>query len=194
MFSQFNQWEKMKKILTLLLLSLLCANAYSFDWNRLSDSIAEKQKSVSDTVFYRNIDKYRDMRKYFSLRRYLDSTIVVGDTLIIMEFHRPYIPGALNITMWIKGKPESFMTYGEYGDYNRDFTMCFWSIYSRKLCENWDIAKIREEEREHPSQIEPFTYKRATVIATRVIFRSEDDFFIDTISFGDFRLYPRDDF
>lgn len=184
----------MKKILALLWVFLLCTNAYSFDWKTLSDSIAEKQKSASDTVFYRKIDKYREMRKYFSTRRYLDSTIAVGDTLIIMEFHRPYIPSALNITMWVKGKPESFMTCGEYGDCYRDFTICFWSVFQRKLCENWDVAKIREEERNHPYPAEPFAYKRATIIATRVIFQSEDIFLIDAISFGDFRLFPRDKF
>lgn len=182
----------MKKMLLLYFFTFCgCINIYPYNWTEISDSIAKQQKEMSDSVFHYKVDAYRDLRKHYGIRKYIDSMIVIGDTLIIMEYHRPQVSGSLNITMWIKGKQNSFMTHGEHGDYKRDFTTCFWSIYSRKLCENWDVAQIRKEESEHPE--EP-SYLRSTVMATRVIFKTEEEFSIDVLSFGYFYLYPRDRF
>lgn len=193
MFDEFKQ-EVMKKtcIISLLMLFVFNHSIYSYDWNLIADSIASKQKEISDSIYYSKIDLYKNLRKGFCIKKHVDSTIVEGDTVIIMEYHNPY-KFATNCVTWVKGKPSSFLTYDKYLNINRDFTRCYWSIYLRSLCENWNINQIRKEENEHP--LNPSSPdNKAYIIATRVILKPQGDFLVDTIIFAHFYLYPRDKF
>lgn len=162
----------------------------AYNWKIIADSIASRQKEVCDSYYFHRIDRYKDKRKGYTIRRYIDSTVVKGDTVILMDYYKMF-KISLNCTIWVKGKPNSFLTYDEFGHFNRDFTICFWPIYMRKLCEDWNISEIRKEEREHPEYPEE---KQVYVMATRVIIKSEDEFSVDVIFFRSFRLYPRDMF
>ena len=81
----------MKKIGILLIMLFTSNSIYSYDWkydwNEIADSIAIKQKEVCDSMFFYKIDLYKSLRKGYSIRKYADSTIVEGDTIIIMEYH-----------------------------------------------------------------------------------------------------------
>jgi hypothetical protein len=177
----------------LIIVTLLFENQLIFanNWLIIADSIASKQKKICDSVYYNKIDIYKDLRKRYSLRKHLDSTVVVGDTVIFMEYHHPFKLGT-HCTMWVKGKPNSFLTYNKYNIHHRDITLCYWSSYCRKLCEEWNVSMIREEESKHPRSAQD--YQKTYIMTTRVIIPSEDSFYVDTIFFEEFYLYPRDEF
>lgn len=182
-----------KNFLLFFVLSFIVSQrSYSYDWDLIADSIASRQKAISDSVYHYKIDVYKDQRKGYSIRRYMDSTIVEGDTAIIMEYHNPW-KFSTNCVIWIKGKPNSFLSYDKYLNKNRDFTVCYWSIYMRELCNDWNIGQIRKEEHDHPRKIlDPLN--ETHIIATRVIFKPHCEFLIDSMLFGYFYLYPRDKF
>lgn len=171
---------------------VLYSYTFRYDWNMIADSIATMQRAICDSIYYSKIDVYKNLRRGFSIKRYIDSTAVEGDTIIIMDYHNPS-KLTTNCVTWVKGKPNSFLTYDEHLHINRDFTICYWSIYMRKLCEEWDVAQIRKEEKEHP--FEPISPSdKADIIATRIILKSHGEFLINTILFEHFYLYPRDKF
>ena len=63
----------------------------------------------------------------------------------------------------------------------------------RELCNDWNVAGIRHEERFHP--YEPLSPdNKAYIMATRVVLKPQRVFIINTIFFGHFLLYPRDKF
>lgn len=187
----------MKKLCILFfMLFLSLNNIYSYDWkydwNEIADSIASKQKKECDSIYYNKIEIYKNLRKGYSIRKYADSTIVEGDTIIIMEYHNPY-KSATNCVTWIKSKPSSFITYDKYLNINRDITICYWSFYMRNLCNDWNITEIRKEELAHPSKpLSPDN--KAYIMATRIVVKPDKQYTIDTVFFEHFVLYPRDQF
>lgn len=186
----------MKKIGILLIMLFTSNSIYSYDWkydwNEIADSIAIKQKEVCDSMFFYKIDLYKSLRKGYSIRKYADSTIVEGDTIIIMEYHNPY-KSTTNCVTWIKSKPSSFITYDKYLNINRDVTICYWSFYMRRLCNDWNIEEIRKEELVHP--YEPMSPdNKAYILATRVVLKPHKQYNIDTVFFGHFILLSRDKF
>ena len=154
---------------------------YSYDWNIIADSIASIQKEISDSIYHNKIDLYTKLRKGYSIKRYIDSTALEGDTIIIMEYHNPYKLTA-NSVIWVKGKPSSFLIYDKYLNKERDITRCCWSVYLRKLCEDWNVTEIRKKERERPYEpISPLD--KPSIIATKIILKADGVFGVDSIYF-----------
>lgn len=173
-------------ILTFVMLFKFNSILYSYNWNAMADSIASKQKEICDSIYYYKIDLYKNLRKGYSIKKYADSTAIEGDTIIIMEYHNPY-NYATNCTIWVKGKPDSILIYDKNLNKERDFTRSFWSIFLRKLCEDWNVAEIKKQEREHPYEsVSPLN--KPSIIATRVILKSDDTFLIDSFLFEYFDL------
>lgn len=177
---------KMKLILITFAM-FVCASLYSYNWDEIADSIASQQKQITRVDFHYKIEVYRSLRKSRKIMTHYENTFAVGDTIIIMEYHDPY-KGATHSALWTKGHPDSFMTYNKYFDVHHDYTLCYFSIYMRNLCEEWNLSQIRKEESDYPPE------KPSFVISTRLILKPKDEYVIESIFFEHFYLYPRDKF
>jgi hypothetical protein len=173
-----------KGIITLVILFTFDIMLYSYNWNIIADSIATKQKEICDSIYYNKIDIYRNLRKGYNIRKYVDSIAAEGDTIIIMEYHNPY-NFTTNCITWIKGKPNSVLIYDKNLNKGHDFTRSYWSASLRKICEDWKVSEIRKGEREHPYEpISPLD--KPSIITTRVILRTDNEFLINSIIFDYF--------
>lgn len=179
---------KMKtKLILFVFAFLVSTSAYSYNWDVIADSIAMQQKDISEEDFHSKIEAYKRLRKSRYIKIHYDSTFNVGDTIIIMEYHNPY-KGATHSALWIKGNPNSFMTYNRNFNIHKDYTLCYFSLYMRRLCEEWDLEQIRKEELKNPPE------KPSYVISTRVILKPNNKYIIESIFFQHFYSYPRDKF
>jgi hypothetical protein len=102
------------KILLIALVFLVSTKAYSYNWDEIADSIASQQRGITEEEFHSKIETYKRIRKTQRIKMHYDSTFTVGDT-IIMEYHNPY-KGATHSALWVKGSPQSFMTYNRHFD------------------------------------------------------------------------------
>ena len=105
--------------------------------------------------------------------------INTGDTIIYMEHFSSY-KDELYVSFWIKGKPDSYLTYDKHININKDLEYGCFSFYSRMLCNRWDISSIRKEEQEHPIQ------KDVYIMATRVILQTKNNYKIECVFFKRF--------
>lgn len=175
------------KLLLIALVSFLSISAYSYDWDEITDSIASQQKDKTGVEFHSKIETYKRIRKTQRIKEHYDSTFTVGDTIIIMEYHNPY-KEATHSALWVKGNSQSFITYNRHIDIHKDYFLCFFSLYMRKLCEEWNLVQIKKEELENPPQ------KPSYVISTRLILKHSNKYVIETVFFQHFYSYPRDRF
>ncbi|MBR5988494.1 MAG: hypothetical protein IK003_03060 [Prevotella sp.] len=175
------------KLLLIALAFLVCASAYAYNWDEIADSIASQQRDITEEEFHSKIETYRRIRRTKCIKMHYDSIFTDGDTIIIMEYHNPN-KEATHSALWVKGNPHTFMTYNRYFDIYKDYTHCYFSLYMRKLCEEWNLAQIRKEELENPPE------KPSYVISTRVILRPKGEYLIESIFFQHFYSYPRDRF
>ena len=93
----------------------------------------------------------------------------------------------LYVSFWIKGNPDSYLTYDKYLNINKDIGYGCFSFYSRMLCNRWDISSIRKEEYEHPIQ------KEVYVMSTRVILQTNNNYKIECVFFKQFYYHQGDD-
>lgn len=175
------------KLLLFAIAFLVSTSAYSYNWEEITDSIASQQRGITEEEFHSKIETYKRIRKTQRIKEYYDSTFTVGDTIIIMEYHNPH-KEATHSALWIKSNPKSFMTYNRHFDIHKDYIHCYFSLYMRKLCEEWNLAQIRKEELENPPQ------KPSYVISTRLILKPNNKYMIESIFFQHFYSYPRDRF
>lgn len=175
------------KLLLIGLAFFISTSAYSYNWNEIADSIASQQRYITEKEFHSKIETYKRIRKTQRIMEHYDSTFTVGDTIIIMEYHNPS-KDATHSALWIKGKPQSFMTYNRHFDIHKDYFLCYFSLYLRKLCEEWNLAQIRKEELENPPQ------KPSYIISTRIVLRPNSEYIMESIFFQHFYSYPRDRF
>ena len=175
------------KLLLITLLFLVNTSAYSYNWEEIADSIASQQRDITEEGFHSKIETYRRIRKTQRIKEHYDSTFTAGDTIIIMEYHNPY-KEATHSALWIKGNSQSFMTYNRHFNIHKDFFLCFFSLYMRQLCEEWNLTQIRKEELENPPK------KPSYVVSTRLILKPNNGYVIESIFFQHFYSYPRDRF
>ena len=175
------------KLLLFAIAFLVSTSAYSYNWEEITDSIASQQRGITEEKFHSKIETYKRIRKTQRIKEYYDSTFTVGDTIIIMEYHNPY-KEATHSALWIKSNPKSFMTYNRHFDIHKDYIHCYFSLYMRKLCEEWNLAQIRKEELENPPQ------KPSYVISTRLILKPNNKYMIESIFFQHIYSYTRDRF
>ena len=174
-----------KRLLLLVLICISC-NIYAYDWFNLADSIVKYQKRVSPSWCNYDIDRYMSLRKNQHVIDNYAQQINTGDTIIYMEHFSAY-KDELYVSFWIKGKPDSYLTYDKYLNINKDIGYGYFSFYSRMLCNRWDVSSIRKEEYEHPIQ------KGVYVMATRVILKKSNSYNIECIFFKCFYYPVRDD-
>lgn len=174
-----------RRLFVLIVFICISCNIYAYDWFSIADSIANCQKRVSPSWCYYDINRYMLLRKYRYVMKNYTQQINTGDTIIFMEHFSSY-KDELYVSFWIKGKPDSYLTYDKNLNINKDIGLSCFSYYSRMLCNKWDVSSIRKEEHEHPIQ------KDVYIMATRVILQTRNNYKIECVFFKQFYDFQRD--
>lgn len=174
-----------KKVAVALFISLHTIIAYSYNWDSIADSITVCQKKVCPSLYHNKVDTYAKLRKCNYIAQKLIPSANEGDTVIFME-HYYQGKDEIKVSFWSKGKLDSYINYDKFLNLNNDVSLSYFSFYSRWLCNIWDVSTIREEENNHPVS------KNVYVMATRLIFKTDNKIDIDCLFFRCFYYHPRD--
>ncbi|WP_154655725.1 hypothetical protein [Xylanibacter oryzae] len=196
----------MKKILFIFVVILCNSYAYSYNWNGISDSIRNVQRTTirgnlsQDSVHWCDwqIDNYNKIRKIDGLYKFVENRVSINDTLIILEIYSDDYRGDYS-ACWLKKSPKDILIYRlvNKSAYNiglnnlkndtlridTDVTNCFFHEKTRNLCNNWNISEINKIEDNHKDITICESYY---ILATRIMFYKDNKYKIDCFFFENF--------
>ena len=179
----------MKKICIVVLACFVTSYLYGYDWENIADSIAVVQLRKAPSWCSESIKVFRDNRKKDCRIDYFNRKLAEGDTIIFMEDHI-CMRSTKETTFWIKGKPESFTTYGFSHFFSHDLERCSYPPSLRKLCNFWDTISIKREEKKHP--VIYLSSSEKYILATRLILKQNNEFEIECVFFREFWMSDDD--
>lgn len=174
------------KIIILIHFSLFTlGSSYAQNWSRLSKEIKKSQKKetlkLTDYDNY-HIDMYYKYRKETGVFNRLNINLK-NDTIFIIEMHGDLSNNHYFSSAWNK---LGLISY-EYDENSLSYQCTsLFGVYMLKLVSEWDVEKIRVEEKVNSSMI-----PNTIIYATRIIFENKKCK-IDCIRFKDFFNLERD--
>lgn len=176
---------KTKIIILIHFLLLTLGSSYAQNWSRLSKEIKKSQKKEALKLtdydnFY--IDMYYKYRKETGVFNKLKINLN-NDTIFILEMHGDLSNSHYLSSAWNK---LGLISY----DYDKDSLKYentpMFGVYMLKLISEWDVEKIRVEEKVNSNMV-----PNTIIYATRIIFENKKCT-IDCIRFKDFFNLERD--